>query len=52
MKESSGINTLFKITKKMKSFVFINFDTTDIVRSGFVKEYLLARLELETAGEL
>lgn len=52
MKESSGINTLFKITKKMKSFAFINFGTTDIVRSGFVKEYLLAKIELETAGEL
>lgn len=47
MREISGINNLIKITKGMKSFSVIEFEKEDIVRSGFVKEYILSRLFLE-----
>lgn len=52
MKEASGINTLLKITKKMRSFNVVQFYKEDVVRSGFVKEYILTRLELEEKGML
>jgi hypothetical protein len=31
----------------MGSFESIEFDVTDIVRSGFVKEYILAKQKIE-----
>lgn len=52
MKESSGINTLLKIASKMRSFEIIQFSKEDVVRSGFVREYLFSRLELEEQGAL
>jgi phosphate starvation-inducible PhoH-like protein len=50
MKESSGINTLLKIASKMRSFEIIQFKKEDVVRSGFVREYIFSRLELEEQG--
>jgi phosphate starvation-inducible protein PhoH len=44
--QESGINTLISVASKMNSFALIEFNIKDIVRSGFVKEYLLARLSL------
>ena len=52
MKESSGISILLKTAKHMKSFDIIEFKKEDIVRSGFVKEYLISRLTLEERNEL
>jgi phosphate starvation-inducible PhoH-like protein len=52
MKESSGINTLLKIASKMRSFEIIQFSKEDVVRSGFVREYIFSRLELEEQGAL
>lgn len=52
MKESSGINTLLKIASKMRSFEVIKFSKEDVVRSGFVREYIFSRLELEEQGAL
>lgn len=44
----SGLRDFLKITSKMRSFDIIEFTTDDIVRSGIVKEYLIAK-ELEAA---
>ena len=33
------------ILRKMPSFDIIEFDINDIVRSGLVKEYIIAKLE-------
>jgi phosphate starvation-inducible protein PhoH len=52
MKETSGINSLLKITKRMKSFDIVEFKKEDIVRSGFVREYIISRLYLEETNEL
>jgi phosphate starvation-inducible protein PhoH len=42
-RETSGFENLLKIAKRMKSFDIIEYKIDDIVRSGFVKEYLIAR---------
>jgi phosphate starvation-inducible protein PhoH len=43
-KEQSGIQTMIKVAKNMKSFAIIEFGIRDIVRSGLVREYLIARI--------
>jgi len=40
--QTSGIDYLKKIANKMKSFDVIEFSINDIIRSGFVREYLIA----------
>lgn len=45
-KETSGMATMVAIAKKMDCFDVIDFTIADIVRSGFVKEYLIARSNL------
>jgi len=52
MKEQSGIFNLLKIAKIMNSFCTIEFTKDDVVRSGFVKEYLFARINLDENGLL
>lgn len=42
----SGIQILLKIARAMKSFSLIEFGVHDIVRSGFVKEYIITRINL------
>ena len=44
--ERNGIIDFMKILRIMPSIDIIEFGVEDIVRSGFVKEYLLAKLEL------
>ena len=44
--EHTGINTFLKIASRMQSVDIINFTTEDIVRSGLVKEYLIAQESL------
>jgi phosphate starvation-inducible protein PhoH len=44
--QESGINTLIRVAETMQSFSLIEFNIKDIVRSGFVKEYLIARINL------
>jgi len=46
MKESSGMPNLMKVVKQIPSFSSIEFGRDDIVRSGLVKEYILARENL------
>ena len=43
--ERNGISDFMTILKKMPSFDIIEFGVDDIVRSGLVKEYIIAKLE-------
>ena len=43
--ERNGIVDFMKIIRSMPSFSLIEFGINDIVRSGLVKEYLIAKLE-------
>lgn len=45
MNERNGIIDFIKILRKMQSFDIIEFNLDDIVRSGIVKEYLIAKSE-------
>ncbi len=44
--QESGINNMFQIARAMRSFDLIEFGINDIIRSGFVKEYILTRVFL------
>ena len=44
--EKNGIVDFMSILRKMPSFELVEFGVDDIVRSGIVKEYLLAKLEM------
>ena len=44
--EKNGIVDFMKIIRSMPSFDVIEFGIDDIVRSGLVKEYLIAKLEM------
>ena len=43
--EKNGIIDFMSILRKMESFSLIEFGVDDIVRSGLVKEYIIAKLE-------
>ena len=51
-KERSGMGDILKIIKRMESFELVEFDREDIVRSKFVKDYLVARDDLEKLNEV
>lgn len=51
-KEFTGIVDFIQIIKEMQSFNFIEFDIDDIVRSSFVKEYIITRTRLEDEGKI
>ena len=44
--ERNGIVDFMRILRMMSSMEVIEFGVEDIVRSGLVKEYILAKLEL------
>ena len=44
--EKNGIVDFMKILRVMPSIDIIEFSVDDIVRSGFVKEYILAKMEV------
>ena len=44
--DRNGIMEFINILRKMPSFDIIEFDVDDIVRSGLVKEYIIAKMEL------
>jgi phosphate starvation-inducible protein PhoH len=44
--EKHGIIDFMSILRKMPSFDIVEFGIDDIVRSGLVKEYIVAKLEL------
>lgn len=45
--DKSGIQNLMKISKKLSSIDLIEFKICDIVRSGFVKEYIMVKEHLK-----
>lgn len=47
-KEISGLTKIMKILEMLPDVVFVDFTVDDIVRSGFVKDYIIARAEYET----
>ncbi len=48
-KDQSGLPQFLKITEKMRSFRKIEFTAEDIVRSGIVREYIIAKNSIEIA---
>ena len=44
--ERNGIHDFMRVLRLMPSVDVIEFGVEDIVRSGLVKEYILAKLEL------
>lgn len=45
--EKSGIQHFLNITKRMSRFEYVEFEKSDIVRSGLVKDYIIKRTEME-----
>ena len=45
--EKNGIVDFMKILRVMPSVDIVEFDVEDIVRSGLVKEYILAKMEVK-----
>ena len=43
--EKNGIHDFMKVLRAMPSFDLIEFGVEDIVRSGLVKEYIIAKME-------
>lgn len=41
--EESGIQNFLKVAKRMNSFEVVEFTKHDVVRSGFVREWILAK---------
>lgn len=46
--EESGFARFLKTLERMKSFARIRFNIADIVRSGIVKEFLIAEEQLSS----
>lgn len=44
--EKTGFHDLLKIVKEMPCFTNVEFTVDDVVRSGFVKEFILTKLKL------
>lgn len=44
--QESGMDNLLKVARSMRSFSLIEFGIQDIVRSGFVKDYIITRINL------
>jgi len=49
-REESGFKDFFKVIDRMKDFDTIEFTRDDIVRSSLVKQYIIAREDLEDKG--
>lgn len=47
LRDTSGIKFLLLISQKMRDFSLVEFSVADIVRSGFVKQYLFWKEQLE-----
>jgi len=48
--DREGMKHFLKILDRMESFENVEFNLGDIVRSGFVKEYLINKIKLEQEG--
>jgi len=45
--KTNGLENFMKILQAMESFDFIDFEIKDIVRSEFVKDYIIVKTELD-----
>ena len=45
--KQNGLQDFIKVLKRMDRFTFIEFEVEDIVRSDFVKQYIIAKNELK-----
>lgn len=45
-KDKSGLLDFINITKRMNRFEYIEFEKTDIVRSGLVRDYIIQKTEI------
>ena len=43
----NGLQDFIRVLKRMQKFTFIEFEVEDIVRSDFVKQYIIAKNELD-----
>jgi hypothetical protein len=48
--DKNGLHDFMKIIQRMKSFVFIDFNENDIVRSNLVKDYIIQKDKLKIAA--
>ena len=44
--KANGLQDFIRVLKRMERFTFIEFEVEDIVRSDFVKQYIIAKNEL------
>jgi len=44
--EESGLSSIMKVLERIPSMAKVDFEVQDIVRSGFVKEFIIAELQL------
>tara|TARA_B100001996_G_C18511546_1_gene535586 strand:- start:509 stop:799 length:291 start_codon:yes stop_codon:yes gene_type:complete len=44
--EKTGVLDFMRILQAMQSFICVEFEIPDIVRSGFIKEYLINKINL------
>lgn len=50
-KDKNGLNKFLSILKTMKRFSYVEFEKTDIVRSGLVRDYIIEKTEKEKYHE-
>jgi phosphate starvation-inducible protein PhoH len=48
--DRNGLNDFMRIIQRMKSFVFVDFNENDIVRSSLVKDYIIQKDRLKIAA--
>ncbi|NBW15510.1 MAG: hypothetical protein EBR82_46745 [Caulobacteraceae bacterium] len=46
LNEKNGVIDFMKIIRAMPSFGIVEFGVDDVIRSGLIKEYLIAKMEL------
>lgn len=46
LNEKNGVIDFMKIIRSMPSFGIVEFGVDDVIRSGLIKEYLIAKMEL------
>jgi len=44
--KANGLQDFIRVLKSMDAFTFVDFQVEDIVRSDFVKQYIIAKNEL------
>lgn len=50
--DTTGLPDIYKVLKELRQFEFIEYGISDIVRSDFVRDYIIARDRLEKEGKI